>query len=271
MSCETLNTQSVGLNVGVGNLPEGFCPSSEQERFQAFAARLIVSPSQTFNGMAIGSVEPTSNVGLWFKNCEELFVYDDATGRYIPLTIKGAFQNMSLQLTTGAFTVPEFIYQLKVTAWGGGGGGHYNGADFNGGGSGGGRGIKIFSVLPGQIIPFTIGTGGMTGNPPTNGGNTTFLTMTAGGGNGGIVNYGVLGGVVTGADFGVQGGTSGQAPASGAPGHGGLSPGGGSGGEFSNVVGNAVVTGVVPGGGGCGGYTTATGGNGANGAILIEF
>lgn len=242
-----------------------------QELAQAIAARLIVTPSQSFNGMAIGSVEPTSNVGLWFKNCEELFVFDDATGRYVPLTIRGAFQTMELKTASAAFVVPEFITQLRVTAWGAGGGGHYNGADFNGGGSGGGRGIKIFTVIPGQVIPFTIGMGGTTGNPATDGGDTTFLTMTAGGGKGGIVNYGVLGGAVTGADFGVQGGTSGQAPASGAPGHGGLSPGGGSGGEFSNVVGNTVVNGVLPGGGGSGGYTTSTGGNGANGIITIEY
>lgn len=243
-----------------------------QELAQAIAARLIVTPSQSFNGMAIGSVEPTSNVGLWFKNCEELFVYDDATGRYVPLTIKGAFQSMTVMTSSGSFTVPEFISRIKVTAWGGGGGGYYD-ATLNpqGGGGGGGRGVKIFSVLPGQVIPVTIGMGGIAGNPATDGGNTTFLTMTAGGGRGGISGDPVLGGVVTGADFGVQGGTSEHPAPGGLPGFGGLSPGGGSGGAFSNVPANVLIHGIIPGGGGSGGYSTFTGGNGANGIIQIEF
>lgn len=258
------------MTVSAGALPEGFCPQNMQELFDAMVARLIVTPNQTFTSFAAGPIEPTSNVGPWFKNCEEFFIWDDSTSRYRPMA-KGGFTEMQSLSTTGEFVVPAFIYKLRVTAWGGGGGGFYNGGDFNAGGSGGGRGIKVFNVIPGQVIPFTIGMGGTTGNPATNGGDTTFLTMTAGGGKGGIVNYGIRGGVVTGADFGVQGGTSGQAPASGAPGHGGLSPGGGSGGEFSNVGGNTVVTGVFPGGGGSGGYTASTGGNGAGGAILIEY
>lgn len=240
-----------------------------QELLQAFGARLIVTPNQGFFGFAIGSVEPTSNVGPWLKDCLEIFVYDDDTARYVPLQTRDGFQNQQYFTTSGTFIVPDFTYQLKVTAWGGGGGGFFNAADFNAGGSGGGRGIKIFTVIPGQAINYTIGAGGSPGNPSTNGGNTTFLTMTAGGGLGGILNYGRLGGVVTGADFPVQGGTSGQAPASGAPGHGGLSPGGGSGGEFAPSGG--VVNGIVPGGGGSGGYTASTGGNGAGGAVLIEF
>lgn len=268
MSCSTLNNQ-VGLNVATANLPEGFCPSSMQELLQAFGARLIVTPNQSFNGFAIGSIEPASNVGPWFKDCLELFVFDDATARYVPMQIPGGFRTMVYETVSGTFTVPDFIYQIRVTAWGAGGGGFYDGANFNGGGGGGGRGVKIFAVTPGQMISFNVGIGGATGNPATNGGATTFLTMSAGGGNAGILNYGVTGGIVTGADFGVTGGTSGQAPASGAPGHGGLSPGGGSGGEFA--TGGSVVTGVVPGGGGSGGYTASTGGNGANGAILIEF
>lgn len=243
-----------------------------QELAQAIAARLIVTPSQSFNGFAIGSVEPSSNVGPWFKDCLELFVFDDATARYVPLQIQGAFQNMSIQTTSGSFTVPDFIYRLKVTAWGAGGGGFYD-ASVNpqGGGGGGGRGVKIFTVMPGQVIPFTIGMGGVSGNPPTDGGDTTFLTMTAGGGKGGILSDPVLGGAVTGADFGVQGGTSEHPAPSGLPGFGGLSPGGGSGGAFSNVAANVKIHGILPGGGGSGGYSTFTGGNGANGIIQVEY
>lgn len=270
MSCSTLNNQ-VGLNVAVGNLPEGFCPSSEQERLQSFAARLIVTPNQSFNGFAVGGIEPSSNVGPWLKDCLELFVFDDATARYIPIMTRGNFTNQQVLSTSGTFTVPDFTYRIKVTAWGGGGGG-FNDASVNpqSGGSGGGRGIKTFAVLPAQNISFTIGTGGMNGNPATDGGDTVFLTLTAGGGKGGVANVPVIGGVVTGADFGIQGGASGHPAPSEIVSAGGDSPGGGAGGQYSNVPASPTPQGIVPGGGGSGGYAGMAG-NGANGLILVEY
>lgn len=85
MSCETLNLQGVSLNVAMGSLPEGFCPASMQELGDAIAARLIVTPSQSFNSFAIGSVAPTSNIGPWLRDCLTWYVYDDATASYVPM------------------------------------------------------------------------------------------------------------------------------------------------------------------------------------------
>lgn len=269
MSCSTLNQQIVRMTVSAGALPEGFCPTSIQDMFDAMIQRIIVTPNQAFTSFAAGSVEPTSNVGPWFKDCETWFVWDDLTSRYVPMEKQG-FNQQNIFVASGTFTVPDFIYKIKVTAWGAGGGGEYSGgATADSGGGGGGRGIKVFSVTPGQAIPVTIGVGGAMGNPGTNGGNTTVLTMTAGGGVGGTLNVPALGGAVTGADFGVQGGTAGY-PVSGQPSQGGLSPGGGSGGSFS-TAGGVVLNGIFPGGGGSGGYSVSPGGNGANGSVIIEY
>lgn len=271
MSCDTLNSQSVGLNVAIGNLPEGFCPASMQELAQAIAARLIVTPSQSFNGMAIGSVEPTSNVGLWFKNCEELFVYDDATGRYVPLRINGGFQTLSVQSASGSFIVPDFIYQLRIEGWGGGGGAPNDTGSSQPGGGGGGYGYTQKAVIPGQSIPFTIGMGGPGGAVGTSGTATTIMGMTCNGGTAGSVGASPgAGGTVTGADFSIQGGQGSDTHAA-AGGFGGDGPLGGQGGRIGPVAG-IFQNGIVPAGGGCGGTSGKNaGGNGANGLIKIFY
>lgn len=284
MSCETLNSQSVGLNVAIGNLPEGFCPASMQELAQAIAARLIVTPSQSFNGMAIGSIEPTSNVGLWFKNCEELFIFDDATARYIPLQIKGGFKAMEYRTASDTFVVPEFIFTLKVTTWGAGGGGsgQFGAGTPGSGGGAGAMGTSIFSVIPGQSIAFVVGTGGSggvsIGGAGGNGGATTFLTMSSGGGLGApaVVHMAGKGGTPTGATFSIIGGYGDGGDND--PGVGGSSPQGGQGGvsTYGGVPEADTFTGRTPGGGGSGGHHSATGqqlngGSGAGGAVLIEF
>lgn len=277
MSCETLNTQSVGLNVAIGNLPEGFCPATMQELAQAIAARLIVTPSQSFNGMAIGSIEPTSNVGLWFKNCEELFVFDDATARYVPLTVRGTFANRQYFIASGTFVVPDFVTQIRISAWGaGGGGGNFGGANVEGAGGGsGGYCTGIFTVLPAQAIPVTVGVGGALGTPGATGGATSCNGLVANGGvggpGGGSFNP-ALGGTATGGDIQITG-TSSVAGMSGHGGQGGSAPLGGGGGTFI-ITGNAAfLNGKAPGGGGSGSANagSALAGNGANGSCLIEW
>lgn len=86
MACTTFNQQPVRLAVTMGALPEGFCPSTIQEMAQAIADRLIITPNQQFSTFVIGSIAPPSNQGPWFKDCEEWFVFDDATGTYVPMT-----------------------------------------------------------------------------------------------------------------------------------------------------------------------------------------
>lgn len=274
MSCSTLNQNSISLNVAIGALPEGFCPASMQELAQAIADRLIVTPGQTFNGFAIGSVEPPSNVGPWFKDCEQFFVFDDETARYVPISrfSVGLFTNIHTATASETFVVPPNIYKLKVEAWGGGGGGT-DGTPQGGGGGGGGFGLKLIDVIPGQNIDITMGLGGANNAAGTNtviASNSVTLMTCSGGAVGNNVT-GAVGGSVTGADIGVSGGC-GFSTNYGAGGEGGSSPNGGSGG----VVGtNATVqAGIFPGGGGVGGTTGILGavaGAGANGKVIIWY
>lgn len=103
MSCESLIQQTVNMTVTMGALPEGFCPSSMQELAESIAARLIVTPNQTFTSFVNGSVEPTSNQGPWLKDCETWYIWDDTVARYVPMTFPSI-----------ASVLPGF-----VTAWAG--------------------------------------------------------------------------------------------------------------------------------------------------------
>ena len=90
---------------------------------------------------------------------------------------------------SGNFTVPTGVTSLRVVAWGGGGGGAAAVAGGNGGQGYGGT--AIYSVTPGAVYAYAVGAGGagaangVSNTPGTAGGNTTFLSMTAGGGAGG--------------------------------------------------------------------------------------
>lgn len=275
MSCSTLSAQPIRLTVTVGNLPEGYCPANFQQFATDFAARLIVTPNQNNSTFVTGSIEPTSNVGPWLKDCLEWFVFEDSTGRYRPETI-GVFKNMVYYTSNDTFTVPDNIFKIKAHAWGAGGGGSAQVAGVAGsGGGGGGFGIQIFDVTPNQNISLIVGAGGAAG---ANGGNTTILTLVANGGTGATNAAGTstsgVGGATTGAVFPVSGGTGGSAfQTNTAVGFGGASPQGGSGGTPSDVA--AKVNGVVPGGGGGGQFTGSTPagitGSGASGGILIEY
>lgn len=273
MSCDTLNTQAVQLNVSLASLPEGFCPATMQELGNEIAARLIISPSTEFNTFAIGSTAPASNVGPWLKDCLEWFVFDDATASYVPVT-KGGFNTIELKSASGSFVVPDFIYKLKIQAWGGGGGGANASANGGGGAGAGGYGMLYANVVPGQSIPFTIGAGGVAGVAGTAGGSTTILGMTCNGGAGGASEpFQGAGGTVTGADVSVNGG-SGNRGTSNAGGIGGSAGGGGGdGGKISETAASPFKIGVTPGGGGAGGMsgTDMTAGAGAPGRILIEY
>lgn len=278
MSCETLDQQSTRLSVSAGALPEGFCPESMQDLFNAMAARLIVTPSANFAGITMGSIEPSGNVGLWLKDCEELFVFDDATSRYVPVT-KGGFNNIRYYGATDTFVVPPDIYKIKVHVWGGGGGGSStDGAGVTGSGGGGGAyGLSIIDVLPAQLIPFTVGVGGTLG---VDGGNTVILGRTSGGGKGapsGVVAG--LGGTAVGFDVNFSGG-AGMTNSGGSAQWGGSNGGdaGGWGGKGGSAISNSIPfvagrNGTTPGGGGSSGGNAAAsvGGSGADGGIMFEW
>lgn len=283
MSCDSLQQNFTVLNVSMGSLPEGFCPSSMQQLADSIAARLIITPSQSFSTFAVGSVEPTSNVGPWFKNCEEWFVFNDALARYIPID-KGGFNAMQTLSVTGAFVVPENVFRIRAHLWGAGGGGSaITATGASGGGGGGAYGVFTRAVFPGQIIPYTIGVGGSggvggPGNPGTNGTATTMDGTSAGGGLGATApNLQGSGGTGNGFDFTIQGSAGGGMTGAGGTNNtnppGGDSPQGGAGGQASSSLPNKI--GILPGGGGAGGLNTAApasdGGAGANGLILVEY
>lgn len=276
MSCDTLNSSAIQLNVSVASLPEGFCPASMQELANAIGSRLIISPSTDFNTFAIGSTAPASNVGPWLKDCEEWFVFDDSTASYVPASsvASGGFKTQEYHTTSGTFTVPDFIYKIEVSIWGGGGGGGVDAAGIStGGGGGGAYATGILSVTPGQMINYTVGAGGASGNPGSAGGTTTFSTLSATGGAGSANGspLGGAGGTATGGDINIDG-QSGHNGTSGFGGAGGDSPVGGPGGTAHTSGTASFVNGKIPGGGGAGDYTSGGDeGDGASGAVLIKY
>jgi len=262
------------MTVSAGALPEGFCPQSIQDMFDAMVQRIIVTPNQVFTSFAMGALEPTSNVGPWLKNCESWFVWDDTTSRYIPMIFQGGFQKFQVFDANGTFMVPDFIYSIRAEAWGGGGGGanEFSGSSESGGG-GGGYGFVQKAVIPGQSISVVVGAGGSGGAAGSNGADSTVSGMTAGGGKGAVVNPSPKagkGGVVTGADISIEGGP-GKLTISGGGGAGGDAPKGGQGGRVDSALGTQQ-NGILPGGGGAGGtISNNVGGNGANGKVIIYY
>jgi hypothetical protein len=103
--------------------------------------------------------------------------------------------------TAGTWTAP-FTGSVQVECWGGGGGGGGGGIVSGNpqGGAGGGGGEyaceQTYPVVAGNTYPFTIdpgGTGGPSGSPGTNGGQTTFDAQGIGL-PGGVVANGGMGG-----------------------------------------------------------------------------
>lgn len=273
MSCESLTQQSVRTSFTMGALPEGFCPKTLQEMGEAIVARIISSTGQSFSTFVVGPNPPSSNVGPWLKDCEVWFVWDDATASYRPMR-KGGFDSQEYRTASGTFIVPDFIFKIKVSLWGAGGGGG-GGGTARGGGGGGGFVDGILNVIPGQVIPIVIGTGGagVVAGAGAAGGNSTFLTLTAGGGGGGSGAVRGAGGTAAGGTVNMVGGAGEIGVAAGEnSGNGGNSSRGGSGGTSSNVASSALSNGIVPGGGGGGSENAAYGvGTGAGGAVEIMY
>ena len=177
---------------------------------------------------------------------------------------------------SGNWTVPVGVYRLRITGCGGGGAG--GGSTSNGVGAGGGAGatgILYQDVTPGQIIPYSVGSGGV-GNTGIggSGATTTWAGMSCGGGirgDGGSADIalGRSGGSISGATLGFDGasGMSAKHPM-GASGSNSIFGVGGRGGS-NNDIGNVGKKGG--GGGGAAGPGTNTGGSGGPGFIVIEY
>jgi MSHA biogenesis protein MshQ len=210
--------------------------------------------------------------------------------------------------SSGNWTAPAGVTSITVEAWGGGGaGGAATGKPAKGGGGAGGQyASKIVTVVPGNSYSVAVGQGGNGGggNGPA-GGDSTFAAsvVVAKGGAGGAVgstNNGTAAGGSGSAAGGIgttvfAGGDGSDGLGSGSGGAGG--GGAGSGGAGGNASGNSAGSGTASGGGtgaaarttggncnnsagsagggGCGGYATSgpnrSGGDGANGAVVISY
>jgi hypothetical protein len=181
--------------------------------------------------------------------------------------------------TAGAnsWTVPAGVTSVVIKLWGGGGGGGALGyVDGPGGGGGGAYASKTLSVSGGQVLNFTVGSGGAaatftffysSGSPGT---ASTYSTVTAGGGGGGSDG---TAGPIRG-----SGGTAsgGDVNTSGQQGFFGGSPfntSGGLAGNSPNATANSAISpfnGIQPGGGQGGGSNYGEG-TGAVGRVRFEW
>lgn len=216
-------------------------------------------------------------------------------------TVTAARSNLGIQsgfsflTATGVYTTPANIttatqFKFTLVGAGGGGGGIATANGFGCGGGGGGVGVLFISGLtPSTAYAIAIGAAGAGGsNTPAaggNGGNTTLTisatTYTAGGGVGGpatvSTTVGGTGGTVTNCTISFVGQNGSGTRAAGTQSQGSLGGstglGWGIGGQGSvNFIGLDGYPGTGYGGGGAGaGPGTGIGGNGAAGAILVEW
>jgi hypothetical protein len=196
---------------------------------------------------------------------------------------------------SNSWTVPDGVYQIYVLCVAGGGGGG-NGIAWQSGGGGGAGEVyyKLINVTPGQSINYVIGGGGAApawnGTTGTDGGNSSFgsITCKGGGGGGSVTGYswgskpwwtatswtngrsgGSGGGGATGKSGGAstktnEGGHFGNAGGSNGGGGGGAG-GAGSSGQGGAVGAGIVVRGVTYGVGGRGGLLTSQAASGYGG------
>lgn len=140
-----------------------------------------------------------------------MLAYDGTSFQLVTTTANATQHGSQLITSTGSgnFTVPGGVFSIEVECVGGGGGGDFTNSGNAFGGGGGGYCYKRWSVSPGQVIPYTIGSGGVRTSPEntatnTNGNDTSFnTTQIAYGGLKG--SSGGTGGTFVGADYGFNG------------------------------------------------------------------
>jgi hypothetical protein len=183
---------------------------------------------------------------------------------------------------SSSWVVPEGVTSISAVVIGGGGGGVYSTSGGSGGAGGNLRYSTSISVIPGETLTITRGSGGTIGTSTAGSGgassivrnsNSTTLLSAAGGGGGRATNTPLAqNGTSTTIGGTIGGGTGGRAQtattttsASGGGGAGGYSGNGGNGGVGA-VAGTAGAGGG--GGGGGGGGSGGTGGNGGGVGIF---
>ncbi|MBQ0707726.1 MULTISPECIES: phage tail protein [unclassified Ochrobactrum] len=219
------------------------------------------------------------------------FIFNAASNAWQLVTIPSAIGGVAAYATAGTYTfvVPAGVYNIKrVRVWGaGGGGGGCSSTTQTGAGGGGGSGAygeKIdIPVTPGASIIVTVGAGGAPGPAGNTGGNGgtssfgTYLAVLGGGGAGG--SYGGMGpfgagaNTPTNADVGIAGNNGTEGVQAGGTYFAGVGAGAplGSGGTSQRIL-TTGRPGLFPGGGGGGAAgSTAIGGEGAPGFIIVEY
>lgn len=74
------------LLLQIGKLPLCFKGTPQQLVNEILRRAKIVSPSG-ISFIFTGDVEPSSNIGPWFRTDGQIYIFDDATKRYVPLNI----------------------------------------------------------------------------------------------------------------------------------------------------------------------------------------
>lgn len=222
----------------------------------------LIQKSQT-TGARIDAWSSTTNLSnaVWGQGTAVAggYIYS-AGGSGGSVTMTSAFRTAG----TSTFTVPAGVTNITVQVWGAGGGGGAGSGGSGPGGDGGGGGYSkaVLSVTPSESLTILVGTGGLSAQALSDGGNGggysavrrggTFL-LQAGGGGGGAGNRGSGGSDHGGAGGGVNGlnGTAGT---------------GGGGGRGTATAGGAGGTAGTGGGAGAAGIANAGGNGGGSGA-----
>jgi hypothetical protein len=203
----------------------------------------------------------------------------------LPSLRPGVASGVQSFTSSGNFAVPAAVTQVEIEIWGAGSGSYASVAGLpSGGGSGGGYARKLATgLVPGQIIPVIVGTGGAAGTTGgaaagpggtssfgqfvnATGGSLNYLATTAAPQNGSTPP-----GIGVGGDVNFVG-SAGQAGLYNQGGLGGASPIGGT--QNSGTSGNI---GSFPGGGAAGAGTGATqnaafnGATGAGGLVVVRW
>jgi hypothetical protein len=212
----TVRTQHVQLQLkpGVpGNTGSQTTPVADSGWIGLY--QITVSYGQTQINSANISVLPTAPFLSW----------------KLPALRPGVASGVQAFSITGTFLVPATVTQVEVEVWGGGSGSYASVPGLpSGGGSGGGYARKLVTgLLPGQVIPVTVGSGGAAG-----------LTSGAGAGPGGTSSFGQF--------VNATGGGLNYLATTSAPENGATPPGIGVGGDV-NFVGSAGQAGILNQGG----------------------
>lgn len=240
------------------------------------------------NGSVVASV---STSGLyWLSTVDNNNTNPDSGGAGWEAIVLAGAALIGLQVFTasGTFTVPTAVTAVEYEIWGAGGGagGTLGAGSASSSGAGGGYCCGLATGLtPGGTVAVTVGVGGT-------GGDGTPHNGTAGGSS----SFGAFGSATGGGGgFGANGAIQTSAPSGGA-GSGGTLTYPGLGGGFGFVVGSALSAaiggaafkspapspqvntiptsgsaGTYPGVGGNGSTNGASGGNGANGLIIVRW